>query len=324
MMNKKYVWLTVAVAAVMLLGSPLVCVGVSGAFVGLMSMCGASAPKPAKSHSKWGVHQRANASIIINIGRRRQVPTRAIAVALVAAMAESSLINRPDGHLDSVGLFQMRPSMGWGDPKDLFKPEYATNTFYDRLLKIPDWEKKTIGLAAQAVERSAFPDRYAGFEPDAIAFLQEAGLNADQATPGDASQCSTGDSAVFTRAATWLTAWAGGPVPYSMVDTYNGYRRDCSGFVSMALGLNGPGFSTSGLVARSTRITKEELRPGDMIINPPDGPAGHVTLFERWTDTSMTRYLAYEQAGGRGTLHHEIPYPYFGGGAGFVPYRLNK
>ena len=132
-------------------------------------------------------------------------------------------------------------------------------------------------------------------------------------------------AAVLTRAATWLTAWNGGPVPYlSSGDPgswFQGYRRDCSGYASMALGLPGPGLDTRGLAARSTPILKNALRTGDLLINPSPNLRGHVVIFERWTDATMTSYLGYEQSGGGGTHHRIIPYPYFGGYP-MDPYRL--
>jgi hypothetical protein len=122
---------------------------------------------------------------------------------------------------------------------------------------------------------------------------------------------------VLARAATWLTAWDGGPVPYlSSDDTatwFNGYRRDCSGYASMALGLPGPGLDTAALAASSTPIGKGDLLPGDLLINPAPDRAGHVVIFDSWTDATMTSYLAYEQSGDGGTHHRVIPYPYFGG-----------
>jgi hypothetical protein len=122
---------------------------------------------------------------------------------------------------------------------------------------------------------------------------------------------------VLARARTWLTAWNGGPVPYLVsndpADLLGGYRRDCSGYVSMALGLPGPGLDTSDLAVRSHPLLKGDLRPGDLLINPAPGGAGHVVIFERWTDATMTSYMGYEQAGDTGTIHRQIPYPYFHG-----------
>jgi Protein of unknown function (DUF541) len=78
------------------------------------------------------------------------------------------------------------------------------------------------------------------------------------------------------------------------------------------LGIPGPGLDTGRLATQSTPITKNTLRPGDLLINPAAGSAGHVVIFERWTDTTMNRYLGYEQSADGGTHHRTIPYPYFG------------
>jgi hypothetical protein len=122
---------------------------------------------------------------------------------------------------------------------------------------------------------------------------------------------------VIARAQQWIVA----PRPYSqeLTDPESGYRMDCSGYVSMAWGLDPPGLSTVELPDVATLITKEELRPGDVVmIGGPgtEGDAGHVILFERWRDPDMTRMWAFEQTG-RSTLHHVIDYP----PAPYLPYR---
>jgi hypothetical protein len=145
-------------------------------------------------------------------------------------------------------------------------------------------------------------------------------------TAADSGSCVEA-ATVFGRAQSWLTAWAGGPVPYlssgDPADWFQGYRRDCSGYVSMALGLAGPGLNTSGLAARSTIISKLDLRPGDLLINTAPDLRGHVVLFESWTDASMSSYYGYEQSGDGGTHRRVIPYPYFGGYP-MTPYRFGK
>jgi hypothetical protein len=93
----------------------------------------------------------------------------------------------------------------------------------------------------------------------------------------EAAGCVAGE-AVLARAATWLTAWNGGRVPYlSSTDPttwFGGYRRDCSGYASMALGLPGPGLDTSVLAVRATPILKADLSAGDLLINRrPTSPA---------------------------------------------------
>ena len=137
-----------------------------------------------------------------------------------------------------------------------------------------------------------------------------------QPSPTTATPPCAADAAVFGRAATWLTAWHGGPVPYlsssNPGDWFGGYRRDCSGYISMALGLPGPGLNTRQMAARFTPIGKADLQPGDLLINPAPDLAGHVVLFQQWTDPSETAYLGYEETGDGGTHHRTIPYPYFG------------
>jgi hypothetical protein len=91
----------------------------------------------------------------------------------------------------------------------------------------------------------------------------------------------------------------------------------------MALGLAAPGLNTAGLATRSTPIAKGELRVGDLLINPAAYGAGHAVIFDRWTDTTMSRYIGYEQSADGGTHHRVIPYPYFGGYP-MIPYRYES
>jgi hypothetical protein len=106
------------------------------------------------------VVQIANAATIGAVGIRRGVPQRAIVVALATAWQESKLENLPTGDRDSVGLFQQRPSQGWGRPEQLANPRYAANAFYTTLLKVPGWQNMRVTDAAQAVQRSAHPEAY--------------------------------------------------------------------------------------------------------------------------------------------------------------------
>jgi hypothetical protein len=104
--------------------------------------------------------QMANAATISAIGIRRGVPPRAVVVALATAFQESKLENLDHGDRDSIGLFQQRPSQGWGTPKQLSDPRYAANAFYSALLKVPGWQRMRVTDAAQAVQRSAHPEAY--------------------------------------------------------------------------------------------------------------------------------------------------------------------
>ncbi|GAA2470800.1 NlpC/P60 family protein [Winogradskya humida] len=284
---------------------------------------------------KWTSSQVDNAATIVAVGRHEQIPPRGWVIAVATAMTESRLINTSEvtDH-DSIGLFQQRPSQGWGTPEQLVDPVYVSNKFYTVLQKVKGWPTLPLTEAAQTVQRSAFPDRYADYEADAETVVTAVTSGDALAISGGRDQCvsvctaatssSDGDrsscvgvSTVFDRAKTWLTAWpGGGPVPYlsSNVpgDLLHGYRRDCSGYVSMALGLSGPGLTTVDLAEQSARIAKAELRPGDLMINPDTDLRGHVVLFAGWVDASMNRYYGYEQTGSGGTHYRSIPYPYFG------------
>ncbi|QOC90778.1 hypothetical protein D0Q02_19765 [Micromonospora craniellae] len=104
--------------------------------------------------------QMANAATIAAIGAQRKMPERAVVVALATAYQESGLRNLAGGDRDSVGLFQQRPSQGWGTPEEIRDPRYASKKFYAALKKVRGWEDMRVTDAAQKVQRSAFPEAY--------------------------------------------------------------------------------------------------------------------------------------------------------------------
>jgi murein DD-endopeptidase MepM/ murein hydrolase activator NlpD len=116
---------------------------------------------------RWSAGQVGNAAIIVTVGLRRGVPPRGWVIAVATAMQESSLINIWGGDRDSVGLFQQRPSQGWGTPGQLHDPGYAAGRFYDKLLTVDGWQAMPLAEAAQKVQRSAYPDAYGRWKPDA-------------------------------------------------------------------------------------------------------------------------------------------------------------
>ncbi|MFF4701016.1 hypothetical protein [Streptomyces chattanoogensis] len=134
---------------------------------------------------------------------------------------------------------------------------------------------------------------------------------------------------MLNRAAAWLTANGGAQVPYSQAKVWkDGYRQDCSGYVSMALGLPTPGTNTVGL-ATNRGITRPlslgELKPGDLLIDAAgDNNTRHVVIFEKWNDDAHSSYTAYEQRGEHGTDHRTLTYGLPGGDAEFKPYRPVK
>ncbi|MFG2058577.1 C40 family peptidase [Micromonospora sp. NPDC048930] len=120
----------------------------------------------------WDSEQTTNAAVIVAVGADLKVPPRGWVIALATAMQESGLRNLPGGDRDSIGLFQQRPSQGWGTPAQLRDPRYAAGEFYQALLAIDGWQAMPLTDAAQAVQRSAFPGAYAKWEDDAIALVR--------------------------------------------------------------------------------------------------------------------------------------------------------
>ncbi|MEU5394349.1 heavy metal transporter [Streptomyces tibetensis] len=111
--------------------------------------------------------QAVNAATITAVGTARDLPERAVTIALATALQESALRNIKHGDRDSLGLFQQRPSQGWGTPKEIMDPTYSAGEFYDHLVKVPGYTRLPLTVAAQRVQRSGFPQAYAKHEPDA-------------------------------------------------------------------------------------------------------------------------------------------------------------
>jgi cell wall-associated NlpC family hydrolase len=139
----------------------------------------------------WSAEQTGHARTIIQVAAQRGLPRRAAVIAVSTAIVESQLHNVNYGDRDSIGLFQQRPSQGWGPPRELLEPVLAAQKFYDALLALPQWAFAPPGVAAQAVQRSAFPLRYAPEEPAAAALVARYWIGPDapagQAPAGQAS-----------------------------------------------------------------------------------------------------------------------------------------
>ena len=114
--------------------------------------------------------QAQNAALIAATGIQRGLPARAVTIALATALQESRLVNVDYGDRDSLGLFQQRPSQGWGTVEQVQDPVYSTGKFYDGLVTVDGYENLPITEAAQAVQRSGFPDAYAQHEGRARAW----------------------------------------------------------------------------------------------------------------------------------------------------------
>jgi hypothetical protein len=140
----------------------------------------AAPPVPRRPIAGLDQAQTDNAATIVDVARRHGLPERAMVVAVATAMQESDLRNVAStavpGSLgyphqgvevdhDSVGLFQQRPSQGWGTVAQLMDPVYAAGVFFDRLARVPGWASMSVSGAAQAVQRSAFPGAYQKHQP---------------------------------------------------------------------------------------------------------------------------------------------------------------
>ena len=137
---------------------------------------GVVAPLPGEERCVGNANSRSVAldldqayysSIVVGLSVRRGLAPRAGSIAMATVYQESGIRNLDYGDRDSVGLFQQRPSAGWGSEKQLMDPYYATTKFYNAMVKVKDWETRDITKVAQAVQRSAYPDAYKQHEPDA-------------------------------------------------------------------------------------------------------------------------------------------------------------
>jgi hypothetical protein len=173
-------------AVVLVLGVALVAALGGLAFAGMSVLMSAGAPSvrcapgggggvpvEARGATTVSEEQLANAAVIVATGREMGVPDRGLWVALATALQESTLRNLDYGDRDSLGLFQQRPSQGWGSPAQVRDPRYASMQFYDRLVDVGGWEQMPLWQAAQTVQRSAFPLAYAKWEEEAADILAE-------------------------------------------------------------------------------------------------------------------------------------------------------
>jgi len=162
--------------------------------------------------SDYGTEQMRNAAIIINVGASLKLPPRGWVIAVATAMQESRLTNL--GNLgaandhDSLGLFQQRPSSGWGTPAQVRDPVYASRKFYEKLQTVKGWERMSLTRAAQKVQRSAYPDAYAKHESIATQIVNMLANGAANAV---------GDSLAMVCAAGGQIAASGWTVPVDAV-----------------------------------------------------------------------------------------------------------
>nr|WP_309505770.1 hypothetical protein [Streptomyces sp. LP05-1] len=236
--------------------------------------------------------QAANAATISAVGTTRGLPERAVTIALATAMQESGLRNLGHGDRDSLGLFQQRPSQGWGTERQITDPVFSAGKFYDHLAEVPGYSRLPLTVAAQRVQRSGFPQAYAKHEPDAT--LLSAALTGRSAaslscvtggaptTPGDPAKVrrelvrSFGTGVLPDRGTSAGTAGAAGAEPWKIA------------LPVAAVGAAGPGDASGSpdggsrrgwelaqwAVARASELGLAEVRYADRVWTARDGSDG--------------------------------------------------
>lgn len=281
-------FVAIGVALVLFLGIAFFAFTVGGGIGGPTSYgpCEAGLRSTSSGVGKAGVRatdlneeQRRNAATILGVARDMGAPPRAWLVALATAMQESKLLNLNYGDRDSLGLFQQRPSMGWGSPAEVTDPVYSTTTFIERLLQIPGWETLPVTVAAQAVQRSGFPEAYAKWEGLAAELLSTL---ADVANP--AASCAPAVLAEGVAKAAISFALGELGKPYVWGGTGPSVY-DCSGLMLRAFqaaGINLPRVSREQYYAGG-HVSAKQAQPGDLLFyaTDPNDPSTihHVMLY---------------------------------------------
>ena len=299
-----------AMNPLLLLGGAAALVGTP--VVGLMFLSGGSTAAHASSCGQPDTQttlgpltadQTANATIIVGIGEQMTVPAYGQVIAVATALQESGLHDLNYGDADSLGLFQQRPSQGWGAPAQILDPRYAATAFYNHLLTLPGWEALTLTRAAQTVQRSAFPDAYAKWQDQAAGIVQRlAGgspLTAGSAPatdPGAGLACGLVDLAPGSVAK--LVAFAAEQVgkPYLLGAAGPG-AWDCSALVQAAYAaadvtLPRTADEQYDFAGADGQVfvgppTAADLQPGDLLFSAGDDPVpaadgnpiGHVAIY---------------------------------------------
>ncbi|BDH10467.1 C40 family peptidase [Streptomyces hygroscopicus] len=247
-------------------------------------------PEGPQKGAKWSASQTRNASSITNVARTRRLTPRAAVIAVATAMQESTLNNLSGGDADSVGLFQQRPSQGWGTISQLTDPVYSSGNFYDRLVKVPDWQTKSLTNAAAGVQRPAerYRGEYAKWERAAGALVAKTwGTHAVTSISSGCDDPATGggkDPRVKFKTRNPRTV-AQATAGARSENGQRGWYRRCDNFVSQAYGWGSSGSVTAN-VHWSRLVDAGLAHPGDK--SPPAGAllfydtgenAGHVALY---------------------------------------------
>jgi cell wall-associated NlpC family hydrolase len=218
--------------------------------------------------------QMTNAATIVAVGSQLNVPEQGWVVAIAAALQESGLRNLDHGDRDSLGLFQQRPSQGWGTPAQVMDPTYAATQFYRHLLAVPGWEQMNVNDAAQAVQHSGTPEAYGPHEQAARAIVRAVQHATCTSDPGTAGTVGAGDcthiqapNPVALAAVNYACGQRGIPYLWGGNGASDG-GFDCSGLTTAA-------YAAAGISLPRTAQTQYDrgpllpagapLEPGDLV-----------------------------------------------------------
>jgi cell wall-associated NlpC family hydrolase len=264
--------------------------------------CSATVTNPGAAPAGLRPEQAHNAAVIITVGQRMGIPVRGWVIAVATALQESDLINSGTAtDHDSLGLFQQRPSQGWGTPAQLTDPAYASAAFYTALRHVPGWETLPLTVAAQRVQRSAYPDAYAKQEPRATAIVAAytggAVCDGGDGTTGagvalpPGFTLPAGTPPQVVTAIGWALAQLGTPYSFggdcTAAHSGDSAREcDCSSLVMgayRAAGVSLPRVTGDQVHAGTPVAGLANARPGDLIFIPGSGGSmtnpDHVGLY---------------------------------------------
>ncbi|GAB3289022.1 C40 family peptidase [Parasphingorhabdus pacifica] len=220
--GKGTVWSMVAIAITAFVITPAAVIGiavmaVSGSLGTVFGGChgdgGPGGGGQQIGDRQWSGEQMTNAQTITSVVQQRHLPKRAAVIAISTAIVESNLINVHHGDRDSLGLFQQRPSQGWGSPEQVTNPVYATHTFLDHLVELAGWHRMPPGVAQQEVQASAYPERYAPQEAAARELMGQFWTGPDNPVPPPLVVEDPAQQASFNSAALGCPDQGGSNVP---------------------------------------------------------------------------------------------------------------
>jgi cell wall-associated NlpC family hydrolase len=262
-----------------------------------LDTCFSPAPETATAAAQLSAAQTGNARIIYDVSVSLKLPQQAAVIAIATAMQESRLLNIDYGTADSLGLFQQRPSQGWGSPQQIMQPVYAATAFYEHLVQVPGWQSLPLTVAAQDVQHSAYPGAYAQWQQLAQTLVSQ--------FSGQAADCAAGNgggvpASGITRLPQGFTLPAGTPaavvtaIAYAVAQLGKPYiwggtgpaGYDCSGLVMMAYraaGIDLPRTTFQQVYSGTPVYSLSQLEPGDLLFTAgsdgtPTDP-GHVGMY---------------------------------------------